>query len=187
MYEKSNFRILLAFICIIMVGLATRHYLFSIRMIQGNSMNPILHDGDFVLVNMWTKNFRQGDIVIFQPATFHQPLIKRILSGPNSSFYIDDYKAISNDKVLSSNKTQIGKNIISFEEVNYQGDKYFPRWNTDSIHCRYSDILKSGPKEFILLGDNRCESGDSRVFGAISSDLILGRVITSLNFSKIFH
>jgi signal peptidase I len=181
MYEKSNFRIALTFILVALLGFATRTYFFSIRMVEGNSMNPTLHDGDFVLVNMWSRDFSQGDIAIFRPQGSPITLIKRIMAKPESIFYIDDYTVYINQGPLGGKKNAL-KDAISLVPESVEGKKYFTQWKLDTIDCRYSDILRSKKDEFIMIGDNRCESSDSRVFGPIPRKEMVGKIIKSFSF-----
>ena len=181
MHGKSNLRIFLGFACVIASGLIVRTYVFSIRIVEGSSMAPNLQSGDVVFVNMWRKNFTPGEIVIFKPAHYHTTLIKRVLAGPESIFFIEDYKTFINNKMLLNRQLDQQNDILQVEEVNTHGKNYFTRWKFDTLECRYSDQIKSQKDEYILIGDNRCESGDSRVFGPIHKDHILGIVMTSFS------
>lgn len=148
----------ITFFLLLLVGLAfgVKRYLFSIRMVEGTSMSPTLNDGDLVLIEMHPRTLREGDVVAFDMPAFEvRGLIKRIVAGPSAEAYIEDFQLYRN-----------GERVLE-EKVS---------WEKDMFDCRYSEILKSPEEAFILLGDNRCQSFDSRSFGPVSKQAIWGKI-----------
>jgi signal peptidase I len=186
MNKKSNFQLYLAFTCVIILALIVRTFIFNIRIIEGDSMSPNLKAGDLVVVSMLSKNFNPGDIVIFTPPqTKKLILIKRIIAGPDSRVFINDYKIIVNDILLNTQVINKNEDYMQSLEGEKPGQTYFTQWKLNSLYCRYSDTLTSKSNEYILFGDNRCNSTDSRVFGAINSQSIIGKVIYLIKLSKL--
>jgi signal peptidase I len=188
MNKKSNVLLILAFASVVAFGLIIRNYVFSIRIIEGSSMSPLLQENDLVFVSMLSRNYTSGDIVIFNPPHSQNfILIKRIIAGPNSSFYINDYKIFVNElPVKTKVETIKDQHILSTIESPSSNLSYETRWKLSSLYCRYSEILRTGAQEYIVLGDNRCDSSDSRVFGAISSNNIVGKVVFIMPLASLF-
>ena len=126
--------------------------------VVGDSMFPALADGQYVL--LWRgpslrNRLRRGDIVVFRsPAPADDVLVKRIVGLPNEDIRLE--------------AGQVYLNSIPFEEsyptVHPQKDAKDRReWWT-------------GSDEYLLLGDNRTDSPDSRTFGPVSRQQIVGRV-----------
>jgi signal peptidase I len=122
--------------------------------IPSESMEPTLVEGDRVLVNRFIYRFTdpdRGDVVVFHPPTSPgEDFIKRVV-------------AVSGDTV----EVKDGKLYVNGEP---QEEPYLAE----------SFIQGAFPEETVpdgyvfAMGDNRNRSGDSRVFGPVSLDAILG-------------
>ena len=127
----------------------------------GDSMNPILKNGDIILVNRFKYDAsapRRGDIIVFKPngnETLHSS-IKRIVGLPGETVQIIDGDIYIDGEVLKEKYkvTGITKAGLASEEVVLAGD------------------------EFFVLGDNRESSEDSRAadVGNIKRSEIEGKV-----------
>jgi signal peptidase I len=125
--------------------------------IDGRSMEPSLHDGDRVLV--WRTSadrIRRGEIVI--------------VAEPRSIFAA----------------AQGGPGLTVKRVAACAGDPVPEMTRTDHLAPGFADgcgrTVPSGT--VVLLGDNPAESIDSRHYGPVPSDLILGRVRRRLTSSK---
>jgi signal peptidase I len=148
-------------------GITVRKYVFSISRVEGSSMSPTYSNGDIVFVAKWAKDFHPGDIIVFHPKfSKSETYIKRLIALPGSEVMIDNFKVVVNHQAYSESITSP------------------PNWGDRPFECRFSDVYKTGPSEYFVLGDNRCSSGDSRAFGTISQDNIQGKVIYALRLSK---
>lgn len=187
MNKKSNLPLYLAFAGVIIMALIVRTYVFNIRKIEGDSMSPNLKNGDIVFVSMLSKNFKQGDVVIFNsPFMKDTVLIKRVIAGPNTKVFIDDYKVIANDNLVES--IVLSKSISLLETMEgVSPQNYFTQWKLNSLYCRYSEIINSKTDEYIMFGDNRCSSSDSRVFGAVPAKSIIGKVVYTLKLPSFLY
>jgi signal peptidase I len=118
------------------------------------SMRPTLEEGDRILLNRLSYHFREparGDIIVFHsPITEGEDLVKRIVA------VADDRVSISGGK-LSVNG--VAQNEPYLLEPGFEGDLA-------------ETVIPAG--EVFVMGDNRNNSGDSRMFGPISKDIIIG-------------
>lgn len=150
---------------LLVVLLAT--YLLIVYVIQrtavnGESMEPTLHDGDNLFVDKITYQFNDPerfDVIVFpfqyQEDTYY---IKRIIGLPGETVQIDTNGTIYIDgEVLLEN---YGKEVISADKIGLAAEPI---------------IL--GEDEYFVLGDNRNDSFDSRYaqVGNIQRDDIIGR------------
>lgn len=127
---------------------------------NATSMEPTIASGQVVTVAPYRHNTPQSnDIVeIKDPLNKNQHLISRIIGVPG------DTVVIQNGTVTIHNKAAPN---------GYQPDKNLGL----EVQTTGNFSVKLGPKQYYVLGDNRANSLDSRVFGPISSKDIVGKVI----------
>lgn len=127
--------------------------------VEGQSMEPNLESGQRLLVNKLAYRFdgpARGDIVVINsPRGTGEKLIKRIVGLPGETIELRGGRVYINGRLIN--------------------EYYHPNLGMHS----YPPTLIS-PGHYFLLGDNRDHSGDSRVWGTVSGDLIVGRVWISL-------
>jgi signal peptidase I len=129
--------------------------------IDGASMEPNFHDGEYLLTDKVTYRFNEpsrGDVIVFRaPGNSGEDFIKRIIGLPgdqveikNSSVYINGQKLT--ESYIPASTTTKGGGFLS------------------------EGVTVSVPTgEFFVLGDNRNHSADSRTFGFIDKTRIVGR------------
>ncbi len=159
------FRILKEIAGTIVVGLAVFVF-FQLAipqsMVQGISMQPTLQDGQRLFisrVNYMLTEPQRGDIIVFnspQPRTENEsPLIKRVIGIPGDVIEIIDMEVYLNGVLLPE------------PYINEPCNR---------VHCR-DDRWDLGAEECFMMGDNRNHSNDSRSFGVVTSDLIIGEAV----------
>ncbi len=124
--------------------------LLTFYRISGNSMLPSFTDGDRVLVTTFS-DVDVGDAVIARFAG--ETLIKRVVAGPGDTIEVFCGTLIRNGHLAN------GVAPGAYRDRSCEP----PR--------------RLGPEEYFLLGDNRRVSVDSRSFGPVTSDDIVGKVI----------
>lgn len=134
---------------------------FQPHRIKGASMEPNFPDGEFLLTDKVTYRFgepKRGDVIVFKPPVApNEEFIKRIIALPGETVSVRNSKVYINDILLT--ESYLAGNL-----------------STDS-----SNFLKEGEKykvpegEYIVLGDNRSHSSDSRLWGPIKKNKITGR------------
>jgi signal peptidase I len=143
--------------------------------VQQSSMVPTIVDGEYILIDKLTTRFdgyHYGDVVVFTPPTGSGladgdiPFIKRIIGMPG------DTVTLENGRVFI---TRPGESPVRIEEpyVVTDADGSTAPTLCPREACPQEWIV--GDDEYFVMGDNRPSSQDSRVFGPINEDLILGR------------
>jgi len=155
--KKNYFRELLPYFIIILVVVLIKTFVVSPIRVNGTSMDPTLNDKDIMLLDEISYRFsdiERFDIVVVKEEDEY--LIKRVIGLPGETV---EYK---NDKL-------------------YIDGKYVKE---DFKHKETFDFSTTlGKDEYFIMGDNRTNSTDSRVFGPISRDKIMGK--TSLTILPI--
>ncbi|MBI5653012.1 MAG: signal peptidase I [Chloroflexi bacterium] len=123
--------------------------------IEGYSMEPNFHDGQFILVNKieyMVKSPQRGDVVVLIPPTSaNRDFIKRIIALPGDTVQIIDGRVSVNGALL---------------------DEPYPL-NPGSYSFGPTTIA---PDEYFVLGDNRNNSSDSHAWGSVVKSKIVGKV-----------
>jgi signal peptidase I len=123
--------------------------------VEGNSMEPSLHDAEFVVVNRlayrWAEP-RRGDIVVFRfPLDLQRRFIKRIIGLPGDTIQVEAGQVYVNGQLLE--------------------EPYI------AAQPRYTGQWEVGEQEVFVLGDNRNNSSDSQNWGMLPVEDILGKAI----------
>ncbi len=141
--------------------------------VEQNSMVPTVNPGEYVLIDKISPRFddyRRGDIVVFQPPVgFGQggvPFIKRVIGLPG------DTVTLENGRVFV---TPVGGSPVRLNEpyvVHGIDGTTAPTLPKDANGTTSWTIA---PGTYFVMGDNRPDSEDSRVFGPVNRELIVGR------------
>ena len=144
---------------IIIIGI--RSFVMQPFFVNGQSMEPNFHDGDYLIVNEIGYRLddpKRGDVVIFHyPNDPSQFFIKRIIGLPGEKI------EIKNNEITVYNKEH--SDGFTLDEVYLPGNA--------TISKNYSQELKND--EYYVLGDNRVASSDSRVWGVLERHYIVGK------------
>ncbi len=147
-----------------------RMYVFQPFLVKGDSMVPNFHNGDYLIVDELSYRFRspeRTDVIVLKfPYDPSQRFIKRIVGLPGETVEIKDGKV-----VIYHADT---KEAFVLNETEYLGTLRTP----GSMKVQ----LQEG--EYFVLGDNREFSSDSRSWGPLGTQYIVGRMtwrVFSLN------
>lgn len=136
--------------------------------VSGASMSPNLETGDRLLVEKVTKYFEpfeRGDIVVLHPPeNDYIDYVKRVIALPGETIKI--YGCQINISREDS-KYSLNEEVYLNKEICTNGGKKL-------IEGR---IYTLKDNEYIVLGDNRPNSQDSRAFGIVNGDRIQGKVV----------
>lgn len=138
----------------LILALSIHLFLAQATIVFGRSMEPSLFERQRLIIDKITYYFRaphRNDIVVIKRPEMEELLVKRIIGLPGEKVEIrDGYVFINGDRLPEP----------------------FP-------HDQYPQNIPAytlGPVEYYVLGDNRGNSNDSRAFGPILREDILGRV-----------
>jgi signal peptidase I len=127
--------------------------------VEGTSMEPSLHNGELILVDKWTYLFRppqRGDVIVFvAPPDPALDFVKRIVAVPGDTITIDNTTVIVDGVTL--NETYVAP-------IN-QGNPYGSNIQNKVVP----------PNMYFVLGDDRIRSDDSRRWGFVPRQNIIGR------------
>ena len=142
------------------IVLPIRYFLFQPFIVRGESMAPNFASGDYLIVDEISYRFSEperGDVIVFKyPKDLSQRFIKRVIGLPGETI------VVKNGQVTISKS---GTNFVLPE-------KYLP----DSLKTS-GDVVKTlGLDEFFVMGDNREYSFDSRIWGTVPRQDIIGKV-----------
>ena len=148
-------------------------FIISNTKVPTQSMMPAINPGDHLIVSRIPYYYRdpvRGEIVVFK---YNKDfLIKRIIAVPGDEIDIKDNRVYINDELFDETAYLTG----SIETYLYAGS------NID-----FPYVIPEG--YYFVMGDNRLNSKDSRVFGAISRDSIIAkagyRIFPFNNIGKI--
>ena len=150
----------------LVVALVVKTFLFQAFYIPSGSMEPTLEKGDRVLVNKLSYHLHdvnRGDVVVFerppnQPDNGIKDLIKRVIGLPGET--------------IEGRGCQIYITPAGSAETYVLQEPYLDRGWT--LRCDFGPVTL-GDHDLWVMGDNRDDSEDSRFFGPISQDLVVGR------------
>lgn len=121
------------------------------------SMKPTLTAGDHVLVDKFTARWHSpkvGDLVVFRDPEHHELVVKRVAALGGQTVALEDAVLFVEGKA-----------------------RHEPRIDLSRIDSTYFGPVTVPPGTVFVLGDNRSESIDSRTYGPIRVEDIVGRVV----------
>lgn len=160
------------------IMLVFRLFIAEPFIVSGASMTPNFHDREYLIVNKIGYRLQapeRGDVVIFKyPKDTSQYFIKRIIGLPGEKVKIEEGRVF-----IYNSKNPDGQVLDEPYLVNQA--ETFGR----------SDITNLGSDEYFVLGDNRQSSSDSRVWGVLPANDLVGkawlRVFPLPEFGIISH
>ncbi|MCC5882965.1 MAG: signal peptidase I [Halomonas sp.] len=185
-YARSFFPVLL-------VVLLLRSFLVEPFQIPSGSMRPTLEVGDFILVNKFAYGLRlpvthtrfvelgepeRGDVMVFRfPNEPSVNFIKRVVALPGDTVRYED-------KQLYINGEPVPKRLLDESPPTAQGEWLLEERLGEVSHRIYNNPRDPGPRvreiivpegHFFTMGDNRDHSNDSRYWGFVPEENIVGR------------
>ena len=146
------------YIVIIILVVIIRTYFVTPVIVSGDSMKPTLNDGEMLLerkINYNDKTIKRFNIVVIKGDK--DEIIKRIIGLPGEHISYKNNKLYVNDKLVKENFKFRDTEDFNLEEV-----------------CTCSKIPEG---KYLVLGDNRPISKDSRIIGLIDNNDIKGKAV----------
>jgi signal peptidase I len=142
----------------------------SVEVVSGASMEPNFYTNERILVDKITPIFdiyKRGDVVVFIPPNDQKlHYIKRIIGLPGDTIKVFNCKVY----IIRSGSKYLVEETYIFDNLCTAG----------GTAVKDGRSLKIPEKQYLLLGDNRPFSTDSRYIGLVRKDKILGRVVFKL-------
>ena len=144
-----------------------RMFFFSNYVVEGESMMPTLQDGNKLVVNK--IGYHIGELHRFDVIVFHaneeEDYVKRIIGLPGDRIeYLEDQLYINGKKVNEPYLDKYREELL--------GERLTGNFTLQEITGE--NVVPEG--HIFVLGDNRLGSRDSREFGFVSVDQVVGKV-----------
>ena len=125
------------------------------REVRGPSTQPTYHSGQRILIaRHFFGSLHRGDVIVFKPPVAgRDDLIKRVIGVPGDHIVIRGGRVWVNGTAL---------------------DDLHAHGAPTSCAGRWCDVTL-GPNEYYVMGDNRANSSDSRIWGPVTRDRIEGK------------
>lgn len=166
-WQKEVIDWVLSIVIAVVIALLLTTYVFRLVRVEGNSMQPTLQSGDFLYVHKLMYKPDIGDIIVIDaPDNPGTAYIKRIIALEGQTVQINPFEGT----------VRVDGDIIEEDYI-------------DTALCEGSPIPYTVPKNHVyVLGDNRHLGGskDSRSFGAVKKEKIMGKAMIRLFPFKTF-
>lgn len=161
--KLSNFLldILQTIVLAIAIFMIAYLFLFQPHKVDGNSMDPNFVNGEYLLTDKLSYRLRppqRGEVIVFEsPVNRRQDYIKRIIGLPGENVAVQSGKVLVNGRPLE--------------------ERYLPPnfYTQDGAILSEGRTITLGPDEYIVFGDNRDHSSDSRSWGPVKRKEVVGR------------
>lgn len=144
----------------VLVVMGVRTFLVQPFLVSGQSMEPTFESGDYILINELSYYFKEpqrGEVVVFRPPVNEKTYyIKRIIGLPRERVVIEDGR------------------IFIYNEKSPKGFELQELYLSPELKTAGSKDITLKSNEYFVMGDNRRASYDSRQWGPLTRDEILG-------------
>lgn len=144
------------------VVIPIRYFVFQPFLVKGASMEPNFHDGDYLIIDELSYRLREpsrGEVVVFRyPFDPSQRFIKRLIGLPGEA-------------------VEIKNGQVAVIDPNGQAAALKEIYISDTLTLIDSMRVSLKADEYFVMGDNRSHSFDSRKWGVLPRDYIIGRVV----------
>ncbi len=188
-YARSFFPILLI-VCIL------RSFIAEPFRIPSGSMKPTLLEGDFILVNKYIYGIRlpifgtkvinvkepqRGDVLVFRfPKDTSVDFIKRVVAVPGDKIAYRDKTIYLNGKQIAQETLGTETDFTGFGQIQFKHLKEMLNSKPHSIYVHPGNGVEMEEVtvpagQYFVMGDNRDNSEDSRSWGFVPEEYILGK------------
>lgn len=147
------------------VVIPIRVYIAQPFIVSGASMDPTFATGQYLIVDEVSYHIKdpvRGDVVIFKyPKNPKQYFIKRVIGLPGETVIVNEEGKVFIKEAGAESLTTLKEPYVQFTK-------------SDAVEL----TLKAD--EYFMMGDNRAGSYDSRAWGPVSRDLIIGKAFVRL-------
>jgi signal peptidase I len=137
-------------------------FLFRPFQVNGQSMYPNYHNGEYILTNLISLKFgtiERGQVIVFEsPTDREKDFVKRVIGVPGDDVSIKD-------GFVYVNNTQLDESSYLATDIRTYGGAFLSE----------GKVVKVPEKNYLVLGDNRNFSSDSREWGFVPHEKIIGK------------
>ena len=130
--------------------------------VSGLSMYPTFNDGDLIFtdkISYKIGQIKRGDVIVLKnPKNEAQDFIKRIMVLPGETVKVEGGSVYINGQLLNEDYLPAGRTTAS------------------GAFLKEGEEVKTGDNQYLVFGDNRDHSSDSRAWGAVKKEEIVGKV-----------
>lgn len=191
---KGGFHSLQSLACTIVIAIFVITFIVQAFQIPSESMERTLLIGDYLLVDkahfgssrVWNwmmpyRPIRRQDIVVFRyPVNPHQHFVKRVMAVPgdhvrlvNKHVYVNG--VAQDDAYATFNWSWRNRFRDNFPNGGFYGDGITPQWFVQAQKLLDNGELVVPEGSYFVMGDNRDDSYDSRYWGFVPQENVVGR------------
>ncbi len=179
--------------------LVLRSFVVEPFQIPSRSMVPTLLAGDYILVNKWiygirlpavrTKIFsvsspKRGDVMVFFPPHQERYFIKRVVGLPGDKVSVIQGVLFVNGEKMQQTalpiESYMPRSVVMEENLTGVEHLMQKRLSPTRISMNFSATVPEG--HYFMMGDNRDDSSDSRVWGPVPEENIVGKAFARWMF-----
>lgn len=167
--------------------------------VPSGSMKPTLVEGDRISINKMAYDLRipfshislykiadpvRGDIVVFDSKAAGKRLVKRVIGLPGDTIAMENNQLFINGQKVDYQPLPVDDQLELLP-----GQSHYIRVNSNSSRYATFDAVTVPAGHYLMLGDNRDNSADSRVTGFVPRNELVGRsrgVVLSLDYDNYF-
>lgn len=167
--------------------------------VPSGSMKPTLVEGDRISINKMAYDLRipfthislykiadpvRGDIVVFDSKAAGKRLVKRVIGLPGDTIAMHNNHLLINGQAVDYQPLLIGDKLELLP-----GKTHALRTSPQNSRFANFDAVTVPAGHYLMLGDNRDNSADSRVIGFVPRNELVGRsrgVVLSLDYDNYF-
>ena len=183
--------------------LVLRSFVIEPFQIPSSSMVPTLKVGDFIVVNKWTYGIRlpvirnkiielnspeRGDVMVFFPPHEERYFIKRVVGLPGDEIHVlNGVLYVNGDKMsqkVLADEEAAPRSVVMTENLTGVEHAIQKRLLPTRLSQNFTAVVPQG--HYFMMGDNRDNSSDSRVWGPVPEERIVGKAFARWMFWNEF-
>ena len=186
----------ISFFPVLLIVFLLRSFLYEPFQIPSGSMIPTLEVGDFILVNKFAYGIRlpvigskvipvddpeRGEVMVFIPPHDDRYFIKRVIGLPGDMILIENNQVFVNGEPLSrkfvTNQETIQRMMFSLYEEQIGDQTHLVRVAQPATQYGRRFEYRVPEGHYFMMGDNRDNSLDSRAWGPVPEENIVGKAV----------